>query len=255
MKSKNLLWPFSSVSLFSWQAILATGVLVMFSSCQSPLITATEQGNVEAVRQALAEDGTKNAKLLEKAAAIAYTKGNDEILNELAKAGAAVAPASVGGKVLILEETGTADETIDSSTGWDALEEMEDENNTTCFSKYWVDNISYDRPSEHTVTSIKWTEPNVVTATKENKDGSGEGDTKIYKRLNVNLVELTHRYWLLADPMGTIDYGRDKYRLMFTTPTSGKYLQITTQKGGYVGQSIGNFCLKDMPTTSKAKRK
>ena len=102
-------------------------------------------------------------------AEVAYERGHTAVLDELAKAGAVVAPKSAVGKELVLVTERHAYSPLDINSKMnDIFEDIQNENNIKC--KYWCDNLSYEQSSSDE-DCMKWTTSNIEKIHYADKDG------------------------------------------------------------------------------------
>lgn len=243
--------------------IIAALSAVALSSCQVPLMTAVELGDVVAVRKALAsglQPGELNA-----AASVAYAKGNTVILDELMKSGAIAAPDSVAHKKIEFQTTWR----------WSDEEYPEggrtDVSNPFLFSQYWENkgvNHVWEKDSSGEISPLRtfmkpkdivWADTNVVKITESDTDdfyGYMENNHQLeYNRSgsNTGFVFYNFRHDRVNRSYDNYYY----YLLTFETPTSGTFKCIEREVcySGTEHWSIGRFWLKDAPQEPKKEPK
>ncbi len=251
--------------------IIAALSAVALSSCQVSLMSAVEQGDVVAVRKAIAtgvQPGELNA-----AASVAYSKGNTAVVDELIKSGAVAAPDSVAHKKIEFQ-------TIWRCSGADYSEGGRPDVSTPfLFSQYWekasmrnvwVKNAS-DEGMEAIITEITkkdivWGDTNEVTIEETERLGLISEVYKIYdyaenrhrleyKRTGMNTAFLRYDF-IHARYSRAYDY-RTYYLLNFETPTSGTFKCVERENMQSLSEDcrIGRFCLKDVPLEPKKETK
>ena len=242
--------------------IIAALSALALSSCQVPLMTAVEQGDVVAVRKALAsglQPGELNA-----AASVAYAKGNTVILDELMKSGAIAAPDSVAHKKIEFQTTWRWSDEENSY-------ERPDVSTPSLFAQYWVNrgvNHVWEKDTSSEISPLRtlmkpkdivWEDTNVVKITESETDdfyGYMENNHQLeYKRsgLNTGFVFYNFRHDRANRSYDNCYY----YLLSFETPTSGTFKCIEREVcyRGTEHWSIGRFWLKDVPLEPKKETK
>lgn len=185
-------------------------------------------------------------------AEIAWEKGHADVLQELAKAGVAMAPASVAGKELILQQEEMASlPSIDMND----LSRVRDKGDMGCIDSYWKQAVSWEK--EQDTSSLSWTDSNEVIKEKKTREKEGgvwlEGWDNMelyYKQTGIKRAMVTHAYSALLPGAGYPDVGGQKILLDFQSSTHGRYFMIQVQKPDMMWQSYGKFWLKDVAESS-----
>ena len=229
------------------------------SSCQVPLMTAVERGDVVAVREALASGllpGELNA-----AASVAYAKGNTVILDELMKSGAIAAPDSVAHKKVEIQRTWYR---IDDDNSY-AYDERPDVSTPSLFAQYWANkgvnhvwvkdtysNIE-NLADSGTLKAITWKDGNLIKV--KAGDGTENNHQLEYKRTGANTGFVI--YDCSNDRIIRSYEFHTYYLLSFETPTSGTFKCIEREVcySRTEHWSIGRFWLKDAPQEPKKETK
>ena len=215
-------------------SVCAAAMLMLgLSSCENTLYVAAKAGDLETVRMALTE---ASAAERNHAALLAYEKRHNAVVEELAMAGAAVAPANVAGKMLVLQQdysSGDMDCNLDSEvfeTPWKNV------------SSFWNPNIRLS-PNSNT-TTLQWTDGNMQTTTKSSKYAD-ETTKLVYLRSGVNGAIITSSFSSIGLSRGILM--ATKYQLTFDSPTSGTYKSIDVNQYANSTQGMGRFWLQDAP--------
>lgn len=231
--------------------LLASCAGVVLCSCQSALYSAAERGDVALARQAIAK-GTTPLQLNE-AADIAYAKGHTAVLDELAKAGAAVAPKFMAGKMLVLQtdkmgETNTSELNAPEAL-WtpDALSP----------ASYWVP-VNWVAPGQDEdcrLRELVWTSGQENKFDIETSDAEHTDEvSRSYVRINRNnAVAYERKSSIYNGALWTAWRGWHKYELVFETPTSGHFYGYECSKLCNVYQLRGRFWVKDAPAEPEKK--
>lgn len=221
-------------------SVCAAAMLVLgLSSCENTLYVAAKAGDLETVRMALPE---ATAAERNHAALLAYEQRHNAVVDELAMAGAAVAPANVAGKMLVLQQdytSGDMDCDLDSDvfeTPWKNVD------------SFWNPHVVL-RPDSN-VTSLQWTDGNIQTTTKSSK--YADETTKLtYVRSGVNGAIVTNAFSSIGLSRGILM--ATKYQLTFDSTTSGTYKSIDANQYCTQTQNTGRFWLKDAPATPEKR--
>ena len=221
-------------------SVCAAAMLVLgLSSCENTLYVAAKAGDLETVRMALPE---ATATERNHAALLAYEQRHNAVVDELAMAGAAVAPANVAGKMLVLQQdytSGDMDCDLDSDvfeTPWKNVD------------SFWNPHVVL-RPDSN-VTSLQWTDGNIQTTTKSSK--YADETTKLtYVRSGVNGAIVTNAFSSIGLSRGILM--ATKYQLTFDSTTSGTYKSIDANQYCTQTQNTGRFWLKDAPATPEKR--
>ncbi|MBQ2380046.1 MAG: hypothetical protein II295_06615 [Akkermansia sp.] len=208
-------------------------------SCQASLIEAARQGNLETVRVRIAEN--PSSQEINDAAFAAYSMGHSTVLNELASAGAAVAPDNVLNKTIKAESVSFHDfgceEYVDSSC-FNAHQQ-------TRFDSYWPTVSQWVSTNETQNMIWKDSNPCEIIAGQRNEK------TKInrfYQRTAWNTAEIYVSQQLSP---GT-SYVDMRYALRFDTPSQGSFRCIS-QSRDWMNVSVGKFSLQDDPAEPEKK--
>lgn len=208
------------------------GVMAL-CSCQTTLIEAARQGNLEEVRFRITKNPT--AQEINDAAFTAYSKGHFDVLNALASAGAAVAPDNMLNRAIVAKNIAFYDfgceDYVDNSCF--------DAGRQTQFDSFWPTVSQWSSSSE--TQNMIWRDENPC----EIISGTGSELTKInrfYKRTGWNTAEI----FVSQQVTPGSSYVDVRYALRFETPSQGSFRCIS-QSRDWMNVSVGKFSLHDAP--------
>lgn len=221
-------------------------VALGLGNCQSELCKVTRSGDVNAVQKVL--NSGVSAKDLNKAVEIAYKNGNKAVYDQLVKAGAAVAPDFMAGKVFVAQIDELGETEIDCNS--DLAEQIMNHENFTPEASLPI--VQWRRPnSDDTwsqLTSLTWKNDQKNEFRHESKATDGTvSELQSYKRVGCNraIVYYSNSYW--AHDAWSCMWAEFKYELTFETPTQGYFRGYYNSKYGSVCLFEGRFWLKDAP--------
>lgn len=185
-------------------------------------------------------------------AAVAWRKGHTQVLSALAQAGVALAPDTVVGRTLLLQEDWRWNDGFDVESK--LVYEMGNENVADCFELYWMEDVDWVKSRGVCIKHLIWGKVNGQGRMLSHRLGRKGGYHPIgvphpellyYRRTGVQSAEVTERYCLLSVD-GKYRKCGSKYELLFESSTSGTYRQMVIDaRYGYVlTQYEGRFWLK-----------
>ena len=190
---------------------------------------------------------------MNEAADIAYAKGHTAVLDELAKAGAAVAPKFMAGKMLVLQTDKMGETDTYEANAPEAIWSPD----VISPASYWVP-VNWVVPGQDEycrLIELVWSSGQENKFEKESTDSeSTDYYSQSYVRINRNNAvaremssTMFHGGWTTA--------GRRwlKYELVFETPTYGHFYGYDGSKYCNVVQLRGRFWVKDAPAEPEKK--
>ena len=177
----------------------------------------------------------------ESPAEVAWKNGHTDVLDVLAAAGAAVAPESMSGGVLLLQEDryGGDGHTDDAMV----LAEVGNENVADCFVRYWAAEDDWRQRKiarlAHFIWrrggkgQVLWHFPGKVSTA----DMLETPDVLCYRRTGVQSAEVTMRF---SDP----SLVANKFELLFEASDRGVYRHLYADDKGVVRQGTGRFWIR-----------
>lgn len=175
---------------------------------------------------------------------IAWENGHGEVLAVLAEAGVAIAPESMSGRALLLQEEWYGGEGYTESEL--VLAEVGNENVADCFTRYWDEDDDWQRRRGMKLKHCMWRDAETmgqVLAHVPGKHSTAEmletPDVLCYRRTGRRCAEVTER-GLFPVVAG------NKYELKFETQTSGSYRHLHADATGLVRQCTGRFWVRNI---------
>lgn len=232
--------------------LVVVGVLlsttVCICSCQTDLYRAAARGDAAVVRRELPKATTEERN---QAAEIAYKMGHAAVLDDMAKAGVAIAPRNVLNKELILEDTW-------SDSDCDAHADFMGEN--ISFSQLWPSGqLKMEKVQNVCISKLIWNNENPLQYSFIERvplfgtglpTDCGNSLRQLYKRINCNTAEVFYS----RSSSGYCTTQR--IFLKFDSPTTGTYRSMSTVNPVYsVVCSMGRFQIQDSQNLRKKPRK
>lgn len=230
----------------AFRSLVCVMVLLVMGGCRSALLHAAAVGDADAVQREIGAGVSRDAQ--NAAADIAWRRGNMSVLNALAQAGAAVAPSSVAGQVLLLQEDWYGAEQYTNNAR--VFSDIGAEHVADCFVQYWVEDDDWQ---EHRAAYLKhcvWDASGKRGVVVQHPIGRRRGAAKEvpteslhYLRTGVRSAEVTMRFVQIGASMLPVRCS-SKYELSFESPTSGTYRHLYAENTGLVCQYAGRFWLR-----------
>lgn len=174
----------------------------------------------------------------------AWQRGHMGVLAALAEAGVAVAPESMSGRTLLLQEDWRGGEGYTESA--QVLSEVGNENVADCFVRYWEEDDDWQRRRGMMLKHCIWRDAETmgqvlhhVSGKKSTAEMLETPDALCYRRTGRRSAEVTERV-LLPVASG------NKYELNFETQTSGTYRHLHAEATGMVRQCTGRFWVRNI---------
>lgn len=173
---------------------------------------------------------------------IAWQRGHRAVLSVMADAGATVAPDTMMGKKLLLQEDryGVTGYTQDSVV----RDDVGNENVADCFVRYWSEEDDWTQHRSIYLKHCLWGQADKQGVVVRHPVGRRQGkptverpDVLYYRRTGVRSAEVTVRF---SAPFAEAN----KYELSFESPTSGTYRHLYANDKGAVRQFAGRFWLR-----------
>lgn len=172
----------------------------------------------------------------------AWQHGHMGVLEALAEAGVAIAPESMRGRALLLQEDCYGSEGKAESAA--VFAEVGNENVADCFVRYWSEEDDWTKHRgiylKHCVWEHSDTRGRMVLypiGTRREKMGIESPEMLCYRRTGVRSAEVTMRGFSSVAVAS-------KYELNFETPVSGTYRHLYADSRGVVRQFSGRFWVR-----------
>lgn len=173
---------------------------------------------------------------------VAWEKGHLEVLDVLAGAGVAIAPESMRGRSLLLQEDwyGSDGEATDAAV----LAEVGDENVADCFVRYWREDDDWVKHRSVYLKHCVWDDVDTRGRVVLHPVGRRRERMRIespemlcYRRTGVRSAEVTMRGFSSVAVAS-------KYELNFETRGSGTYRHLYAESSGVVRRFAGRFWVR-----------
>lgn len=217
-------------------------VALGLGNCQSELCKVTRSGDVNAVQKVL--NSGVSAKDLNKAVEIAYKNGNKAVYDQLVKAGAAVAPDFMAGKVFVSKIDELGETEIQAYFYSDLAKQIMDDENFT--PEACLPIVQWRRPDD------TWSQLKSLTWKNDQKNEFRYGneyvyESQSYKRVGCNRAIVYYVSYCGGEDDASTRWTQFKYELTFETPTQGYFRGYYNSKYCNVRLFEGRFWLKDAP--------
>lgn len=252
----NLIWQIPTALItVPLDVVQVAGVPLLVTPIAYALATGSSKVTVKFLSDSVFNFGDKTP--LE----VAYEKGHTAVVDEFAKAGAAVAPDSVSQKLFVTQTLWRGEDP--------EISFERPEISTKLFSTYWnnefvkiqwrKDDAAWSPSMLMGATgAISWKDGNTVSVTESMGKGDDYKENRHqleYHRSGVRTAFVVYRFQ--HDRMTRSYDNCTYYELNFETPSSGTFnaIERETMHDGYEHWSSGRFWLKDAPAAAEPAKK
>ncbi len=172
----------------------------------------------------------------------AWKHGHRGVLEVLAAAGAAVAPDSVKGRTMLLQEDYRWEDAYEQVAAGDVA----DANVADCFERYWAEDVDWQKNRGMRLQKLAWpasAASGQVRRYAVRQHTASEPEQLVYRRTGVNSAEIT----VSCRDMrvgGALRGIAAKYELIFTDSAYGEYRCLSLRADGVLNQYAGRFWLR-----------